>query len=60
MISAPATLSKAASPFAFGALWAVAGGYDAVLTVAVALSLATFVSFALLVATASPSRQGPR
>jgi predicted MFS family arabinose efflux permease len=60
MISAPATLSKAASPFAFGALWAVAGGYDAVLAVAVALSLATFVSFALLVATASPSRHGPR
>jgi predicted MFS family arabinose efflux permease len=50
MISAPATLSKAVSPFAFGALWAVAGGYDAVLAVAVTLSLATFISFAVLVA----------
>jgi predicted MFS family arabinose efflux permease len=58
MISAPATLAKAAAPFAFGALWAVAGGYDAVLAVAVALSVATFVSFALLVAMPSASRQG--
>jgi predicted MFS family arabinose efflux permease len=59
MISAPATLSKAVAPFAFGALWAVAGGYDAVLAVAVALSLATFFSFALMVAIPSLSRQGP-
>lgn len=50
MISAPATLSKAISPFAFGALWALAGGYNAVLAVAVTLSLATFISFAVLVA----------
>jgi predicted MFS family arabinose efflux permease len=54
MISAPATLSRAAAPFAFGALWALAGGYGLVLGLAVVLSLCSFVFFACLV---FPSRR---
>ena len=49
MISAPATLARAATPFVFGALWAVAGSYDAVLVAGIALALASFLCFALTV-----------
>jgi predicted MFS family arabinose efflux permease len=56
-IATPSTFARAAAPFAFGALWAWSGGYGSVLTIAVAMALASLVAFmfTLLWAEAPPA-----
>jgi MFS family permease len=49
MISMPSTFSKAAGPFAFGALWAWSGGYGAVMAVGLATAIAMLAAYMLLV-----------
>jgi MFS family permease len=49
MINAPTMISRAAAPFAFGALWAVSGNYALVISVALAMAVASVAVFALLV-----------
>lgn len=60
MIAAPANLSRAAAPFAFGVLWAWSGGYDAVARVGLGIAAASLVCFALTVARATPRRADDR
>jgi predicted MFS family arabinose efflux permease len=52
MIAAPATFSKAVGPFLFGLVWAWSGSYDAVIVVALVISLAALTVFAATVYTA--------
>jgi MFS family permease len=49
MINAPTMISRAAAPFAFGALWAITGNYSPVIWVAIGMAAASAVVFALLV-----------
>lgn len=49
MISAPATMSKAASPFVFGLIWAIGSSYSPVQWVALAAAIASAACFAILV-----------
>ncbi len=46
LIGMPVTFAKASAPFAFGALWAWSGSYDAVMTVWIALAFGAAVCFA--------------
>jgi MFS family permease len=54
-IAAPSTFARAAAPFAFGALWAFAGGYGPLLAIAFGMSVATLVAFVLTLAWAEAS-----
>src|SRR3954447_20179006 len=49
MINAPTMVSRAAAPFAFGALWAMTGNYSPVIWVAIGMAAASAAVFALLV-----------
>lgn len=59
MIAAPATFSRAAAPFAFGAIWALSGSYGFIGMAALVMAGASVVCFAT---TVLPSRDpgGPR
>ncbi|HEX2554114.1 MAG TPA: MFS transporter [Microvirga sp.] len=57
LISMPVTFAKATAPFAFGALWAWSGSYEAVVTVWIALALGAAACFA---ATLLAARRGSR
>ncbi len=46
LIGMPVTFAKASAPFAFGALWAWSGGYEAVVSVWIALALGAAACFA--------------
>jgi hypothetical protein len=46
LIGMPVTFAKAAAPFAFGALWAWTGSYEAVVAVWIALALGASACFA--------------
>ena len=52
MIAMPVRLAMAGAPFAFGALWAWRGSYDAVLLSCLAMSVFAFVAFMLNLALA--------
>ncbi len=49
MISMPSTFSRAAGPFAFGALWAWGGGYGIVMVTGLGIAAAMLAAYALLV-----------
>jgi predicted MFS family arabinose efflux permease len=54
MIATPVNFTRAAAPFAFGALWAWWGDYAAVLVVNFALALAALVAFLITLVAARP------
>jgi predicted MFS family arabinose efflux permease len=47
MIAMPVRIAMAAAPFAFGALWAWRGSYDAVLVLCLGMAVCAFVAFML-------------
>ena len=47
MISTPVNVTRAAAPFAFGALWAWWGSYGAVLALSFAMALGSLAAFAV-------------
>ena len=49
-IAAPSTFARAGAPFAFGALWAIAGSYGPLLALAFGMSLASLLAFVLTLA----------
>jgi MFS family permease len=52
MIAAPANLTRACGPFAFGALWAWWGSYDGVVFLCLAMSIASLAAFLVTLAAA--------
>ena len=58
MIATPVRVAMAATPFAFGALWAWWGNYDAVVASCFAMALCAFVAFMLNLAVARSGGSG--
>ena len=54
MIAAPANLTRALGPFAFGALWAWWGTYDAVIVLCLAMAVASLAAFLFTLAVSRP------
>ena len=50
MIAMPVRITMAGAPFAFGALWAWRGSYDAVLLSCAFMAVCSFVAFMLILA----------
>jgi predicted MFS family arabinose efflux permease len=52
MIAMPVRITMAGAPFAFGALWAWWGNYDAVIILCLLMALGSFIAFVLILALA--------